>query len=405
MTPLPINEKPNKLLLHVALVIALGIMGDSLMYSLLPLEAENLGIPLSLVGLLLSANRIIRLLSNTWAGLAFERWGARIPFLVAAVLAFVTTALYGMGWGFIAFLIARSGWGIAWSAFRQGGYQAVWAAPEKVKGRLMGLLWGIVRLGSAFSVVLGGFLYDRYNYSQAVAVIAAGTALSIPAALLLRWPRKQQVQPIEHSSPLENWKTAFQTAPRRWILAVGFMDTLFEGVLGATLSLYLSSRLGSSIEDFTLGIGTLAGMLLALRYLANIIFSPLLGALSDRLGQPPTQAVLSLIILVGISAAVNLTGLGMLACLAVVFFAGSGLFSVGNAAASGLAKESQRPHLFVGFFSTAIDAGAAVGPLLAFSIGKAAGFDILYILSAAMLFIASIRFWQTSRVHHHHIEV
>lgn len=397
MTPLPINEKPSKHLLHVALVIALGIMGDSLMYSLLPLEAENLGIPLSLVGLLLSANRIIRLLSNTWAGLAFERWGPRIPFLVAAVLAFVTTALYGMGWGFVVFLIARSGWGIAWSAFRQGGYQAVWAAPEKVKGRLMGLLWGIVRLGSAFSVVLGGFLYDRYNYSHAVAVIAACTALSIPAALLLRWPRKQQVHPIEHSSPLEGWKTAFETAPRRWILAVGFMDTLFEGVLVATLSLYLSSRLGSSIEDFTLGIGTLAGMLLALRYLANIIFSPLLGALSDRLGQPPTLAVLSLVILGGISAAVNLTGLGMFVCLAVVFFAGSGLFSVGNAAASGLAKETQRPHLFIGFFSTAIDAGAAVGPLLAFSIGKAAGFDTLYVLSAALLFIACIRFWQTSR--------
>jgi len=45
MTPLPINEKPNKLLLHVALVIALGIMGDSLMYSLLPWKQKTSASP------------------------------------------------------------------------------------------------------------------------------------------------------------------------------------------------------------------------------------------------------------------------------------------------------------------------------------------------------------------------
>jgi MFS family permease len=261
----------------------------------------------------------------------------------------------------------------------------------------MGTLWGIVRLGSAVSVVLGGYLYDKFNYGFAVLVITIISATAIPAAFALRWSQTAQPQTTQRSSFLRDIKHAAQTAPRRWILVVGFMDTLFEGVIGATLSLYLSQRLGGSIEEITLGIGTLAGALIALRYLANIFFSPMLGALSDKLGQPPTQAFLSLVILGGTVGAITLSGFWTIACLVVVFFAGSGLFSVGNAAASGLAKDTPRPHLFVSVFATSIDAGAAVGPILAYSIGKYIGFEIIYILTAVLLFMASLRFWQVSR--------
>jgi MFS family permease len=368
------------------------------MYSLLPLEAGNLGIPLTLVGLLLSANRLIRLFSNTWAGLAFERWGPRLPFVCAAFLALITTALYGMGWGFMVFFIARLGWGIAWSAFRQGGYQAVWAAPENIKGRLMGILWGIVRVGSAVSVVIGGFLYDQFNYFAAVSAITVGTALAIPVALAVRWPQTQSVPEEGRSSLLRGLKPAFQTAPRRWILAVGFMDTLFEGMLVSTLSLYLFTRLGTSIEDSLFGIGTLAGTLIAVRYISNIFFSPILGSISDKVGQPRMQVILSLITLGGVIGVVYMSGYWIVACLIFVFIAGAGIFATMNAASCDLGDQTERPHLFVGVFSTAIDSGAAISPLLAFSIGEATGFETLYILAAALLLIACIRFWQTIKI-------
>jgi hypothetical protein len=60
------DPTPLRLVTTTSFVIALCILGDSLMYSILPLEAANLGIGLSLVGVLLSANRFIRLLSNGW---------------------------------------------------------------------------------------------------------------------------------------------------------------------------------------------------------------------------------------------------------------------------------------------------------------------------------------------------
>lgn len=154
---------PERLVFAVGATIGLCIVGDSFLYGILPLEAKNLGIALPLVGVLLSANRLVRLISNTWASAIFERLGARTPFVFAVMLSLVTTALYGVGWGLSIFLLARLGWGIAWSALRQGGYQAVWTSGESRRGRLRGLLWGLIRLGSAFSVVAGGYLRDRYG--------------------------------------------------------------------------------------------------------------------------------------------------------------------------------------------------------------------------------------------------
>lgn len=385
--------RPHRLVLNVGTVIAICIMGDSLMYSILPLEAENLGIPLALVGVLLSANRIIRLLSNSWASRLFERLGPRWPFIGSAVLGLLTTLLYGSGWGFVVFLLARAGWGISWSGLRQGGYQAIWGGSEAVRGRLMGLLWGVVRVGSAVSVLLGGYLRDRYGFPVAIGVIAAITALGIPAALSIRWP-KAKALPTDRPTT-QGWRFAFQTAPQRWLMAVGFLDTLFEGILGATASLFLAKRLGGdSLLDFGIGIGTVAGILLALRYISGLVFGPLIGALSDRLGQPRTMVLTCLVFVVGTTGAVTLPDLYALLCLALVFIALSGTFVTANASASGIANRTQRPHLFVGAFSTAIDAGAAVGPLLSYSLGEFTGFEPLYVVTSVLVLLAALRYWQ-----------
>ena len=390
------THRPTRFVGQVALVVSLAIMGDSLMYSLLPLEAANLGIPLTLVGLLLSANRIIRLLSNTWASLAFERLGPRFPFIFASILSVITTLVYGLGWGFVAFLFARSGWGLAWSVFRHGGYLAVWSADENIKGRLMGILWGVVRMGSAVSVLLGGFIYDRFGFANTVFIITGISILAIPIALQLRWPQHKTTGNAESGSTLAGWRLALRNDSRRWISTLGFVDTLFEGILVSTASLFLASRLSS---DFSLlGIGTLAGLLLATRFTANLFFAPLIGSISDRLGQAPTLLILSLVILLGMTAASQLEGIALLVSLVFVFIAGSGLFVTGSAAASGLATTTERPHLFVGFYNTSLDAGAAIGPLLAYSLGDGLpGLEYLYITVAATLFLVALRFWWVQR--------
>jgi MFS family permease len=386
------------LVISVATVIGLTIMGDSLMYSLLPLEAESLGIPIVYVGLLLSINRIVRLGSNAWAGVIFEKHGARLPFIFASLIAIVTTLIYSFGWGLVAFLLARAGWGLAWSLLRQGGYFSIWAAEGKSRGKLTGVLWGLVRLGSAISVVLGGWLYDRHGFSAAVMAVSGFAFLALPIAIKLRWPQNETNTRSPHEeNKLPSWQGLIQEDSQRWLMAVGFAEAFFDSVIVSTASLFLAANL-NGLNSLGLSIGTTAGLLLAVRFGADIVFSPIIGSLSDRLGQARSLVWLSFIVLLGLSGAIFFDGIWVALSFALVFVAISGLYTTGNASASGESEKTSRPQLFVGLYSTAIDTGAAVGPLFVFSSAAVLGsLNWIYMIIGALLFLIIQRyFWSNN---------
>jgi MFS family permease len=388
-------RSPTTLVSTTAIVIALTIMGDSLMYSLLPLEAESLGIPIAYVGLLLSINRIVRLGSNTWAGVLYEKMGPRRPFILACLIAIFTTLIYGLGWGLGAFIIARAGWGLAWSLFRQGGYIAIWAADGSARGKLTGLLWGIVRLGSAVSVILGGFLYDKYGFSAAILSIVGLTTLSIPIALKLPWPNNEnnKVEGLKIENH-RSWKNIVQEKSHKWLLVVGFSSAFFDSIIVSTASLFLAENLSNNLETFGLSIGTMAGFLLGLRFSANIIFGPIIGAFSDKYGQARTLSWLSLLVLLGTYGAILLNNFWVPLSIALVFISTSGIYVAGNASASKEGEHTNRPNIFIGFYNTAIDAGSALGPLFVYSsafILQSLGW--IYIASGVVLFLIIQRYF------------
>jgi len=394
------DQKAQRLVFIVGLTIGLSILGDSFLYGNLPIEAENLGIALPLVGVLLSANRLVRLISNTWASAFFERFGPRKPFIASTILALITTALYGVGWGFTVFLLARMGWGIAWSALRQGGYQAVWTGGPYAKGKLMGLLWGMIRLGSAFSVVMGGYLRDLWGYRAGVLGVMSVSALAIPVALSIRWPAEAQRISSSQQSFWEGWKEALRTERGRRLLLAGSIHTLFEGILIATASLFLARRLGNF--DFLSGlgirIGTIAGLLLALRWTSDILFAPGIGWMADRLGQLRSLVVLVCVLLVSLMGAVNFSGPLLVVFLAFLFVSSAGLNVTLNAQANTLSTQMERPHIYLGVYATAIDGGAAVGPLLAYSIGTLTGFGALYLAAGGVLALGIFRYCWPGRM-------
>jgi MFS family permease len=400
-TALGARPDPDRLVIAVGATIGLCIVGDSFLYGILPLEAQHLGIALPLVGVLLSANRLVRLISNTWASAVFERLGPRTPFVFATVLSLATTAMYGVGWGFVVFLLARLGWGVAWSALRQGGYQAVWTGSESRRGRLMGLLWGLIRLGSALSVVAGGYLHDRYGYWAGILMVTGVTVLAIPVALAIRWPRDAEAilrQPPLNgkSSSLAGWRAALATGRGRPLLFAGFMDRVFEGVVISTTSLFLAGRFGTNELLSSLGIWHPGSLLLALRWMSDIVFGPTLGALSDKVGRLRALVTIAFVILMAVVGVVNLSGLLLLLCLAMMFVGSVGLTTTLSASANTAALQSERPHIFVGIFTTASDAGSALGPLLAYSLGVVLNLNALYILTSTILLIAILLYWRST---------
>ena len=378
----------------IFLTIGLSILGDSFLYGNLPIEAENLGIALPLVGVLLSANRLVRLISNTWASSLFEKFGPRQPFIASTVLALITTALYGAGWGFMVFLLARMGWGIAWSALRQGGYQAVWTGGAYAKGKLMGLLWGMIRLGSAFSVLLGGYLRDQWGYRAGVWGVMSISALAIPVAFSIRWPAEAQRSSSSQQSFWEGWREALKTERGRRLLLAGSIHTLFEGVMIATASLFLARRLGNLdiLSGLGIRIGTIAGLLLALRWTSDILFAPAIGWMSDRLGQVRSLILLVCILGGSLLGAVSISGPFLFFFLAFLFVSSAGLNVTLSAQATGLSTQMERPHIYLGVYATAIDGGGALGPLLAYSVGALTGFAALYVVVGAALALAIFRY-------------
>jgi MFS family permease len=386
--------------------IGLTIMGDSLMYSILPLAAPGLGIPLPLVGVLLSANRLVRLLSNAWASGIFERMGPRVPFIGSVVIGIVATLLYGIPQGFALFLVARLLWGIAWSGLRQGGYQAIWTGEPSQKGRLTGLLWGLVRLGSAIGVLAGGILYDHYSYQASIVFVMVAAVAALPLALLFRWsaphlppPKSAAKSPADERSSDGGWCAAWTLPVQRWLIVAGFFQYLLSGVVVSTTAVFLAERMGADAEWVWLGVGiaTLTGMMHGVRWITDLSLGPAVGALSDRIGQSTTAAMVTTALVLGLIGALILPPSLAILCLFVVLLADGALHIVMSAAASGVALTTSRPHAFVGVFTTTTDAGSALGPLMAYSLVTAVGLSLVYGVLGVLLLATVFRYWRLAR--------
>src|SRR5215208_1639181 len=86
---------------NASLTLAFAQPGDTLLYLLLPLYHVEFGVSLGEAGLLLAANRLVRIAGYGWVARLYAQQGARLTCLIAAIGAAVATFEY-------AFLSGRS---------------------------------------------------------------------------------------------------------------------------------------------------------------------------------------------------------------------------------------------------------------------------------------------------------
>ena len=398
------------LVLVVSGAVAFAIMGDSLLYAILPLSAGELSISPQQVGLLLSANRLVRLFSNTWLSAIFARFGPYRAFVVSSILGVLTTAAYGLEFGFIVLLLARIGWGISWSGLRQGTFQSIWAGDQANAGRLMGLMWGVVRGGSAVSAVLGGFLFDHFGFQTTVLSIAGISALAIPIAFGLNWPAsasphyeddppgasskaqsesapKDSVTEREDHEILGGWIESLSDPLQRAVLLVGFFKLLLNSILVATASVFLADRFGSQSDGILLGlqVGALSGIVLGTRWFSDLFLGAAMGVLSDLFGRIRLTMILVFLLCLGLALMLTMPGALALVALLAVLIVSTGVNVVLDTYANQAALVTHHPQLFVGAYATASDLGSAVGPLLAFGLVVSVGFAPVYGISALLV--------------------
>ena len=398
-------------LLVISSIVALSLLGDQMLYAVLPAVYDTVGVPVTAVGLLLSANRLIRLLTNSLAGYVIERCGRHWSFVLALLLGGATTIAYGVVYGVWAFLVVRLLWGTAWSFIRiEGMSTALDVASEETRGRYMGLFQAISRLGSAVAMLAGGVLADTIGFHITFIVFGVCTCgAALLAHIEMRRYRPGHIPPTlpQVTPPAPPLTPSPVTTPggldrsTRWRMSVTSFGTfstfLVSSLVSATLGYMLRTRFGAMpvLGAVPIGIASLTGLLLSTRGFLDLSFAPVAGYLADRWGRHRLIASAMPVTILMVAALALSSSLWLvIGILLAVSIAGVTLNVAFNAVAGDIAPPGKR-SMFLSLFVTCQDLGAATGPLLGYWIGPAFGVDWLYLSGAFILLLASLLYVAT----------
>ena len=381
--------------IRAALVVSASNLGDSLLYVALPLIHSSFGINIVQVGILLSANRLVRFVSNTFAGYVYGRKPLKWMLVASIIAAFFINLSYGYIDGFLPFLLMRLLWGITWSFLRLGGYLTVVSFSNEInRGRFMGVYQSISGIGFLSGGLVGGVLLDSWGYNSANLLLVFGTFLVIPIAFSLTDKRlESNEQGLDYRF---NIRTLVGNS-ELLSLGLGVMLTrLFLGsLISSSLSLYLVEVLGSEgviLLGRKVGIASLTGVLLSFRLFSKFLLGPIIGVLSDKVGGQRTMFLLFLsgsasLMILALSQTLSTITLAVI----LIFLSDSGLGVVIAAEVSDMVKiKDAKSQYTLSAFTNWIDLGSAIGPLVIFSLISEVSFNSIFVSASAALLVYAL---------------
>lgn len=363
-----------KPIIVLALLTAACLLGDSMLYVVLPTHWSEAGLSsLWEVGVLLSVNRLIRLPLNPLVGWLYKKISTRQGVLFAIILAVSTTLSYGFIKGFLPLLIIRCLWGLAWTFLRLGSYFAIIdCSTELNRGHCMGTFNGLYRLGSLVGMLIGGFIADSFGLSITALLFGMITLLSIPAALL--WvPNSKDTNVRKKEQPIPK-SVLWKNSTILWALLTGtLVAMIYQGMFTATLS-YLVQVHNSSmitIQGTVIGAASLAGILQAIRWGWEPWLAPWIGKKSD--GKQGRRRILILSLLLAsvlfILIPFQIPLLSWLMVILGIQITATSLTTLTDAIASDAASASSK-YFVLTAYSIAVDLGAAVGPFIGYLLNE-----------------------------------
>ncbi len=383
------------------------IMGDTLMYVVLPVAAVEFGAGAQYglsaafwIGLALSINRFVRLASNSFAASLYQWLGVRWPFVGSVVLGALTTLAYGLGSGLVVLLLARAAWGVAYSCMRLAAHlTAFGVGTSEMRGRLMGFFNSGQRSGSVIAVTAGALLYQLTSKEAAFTAMAVVGLLGVVAAVRVPNLRPERVRTNAKGllERLNAWDIAVSRLPgygrrlRLPLLSISLMAFAVafaaNGLAIATVAPYIAGFADDNGELFggSLAVVTLAGLMVGFRWACDMGLGVPLGHLSDRIGRRRSIAC-GMLAMLGSLALMALFDSAVAAIIGMplLFAAGVGVAAALDAAMGEASTDSTRAAA-MGRYATWHDLGAALGPFAGFLIADRIGFQGGFLVAAALL--------------------
>lgn len=377
--------KPDQVTCAIGISLIFALAGDLTLYAVLPAFGLSTGIYLVNIGVLLSANRFVRFISNPLVGLLLNT-RRRKKFLVSGLLiGALTTLLYQFHNQFWIFLMGRILWGIAFSITFITAYSMVMDITERGKrGRGSGLLQTYYLIGFAITPLLGAMLYTRFDYAATMIICsllgfmgAAIAFLFVPETLHLSDKEDigadEGIDQTEQSIP---WYKQIVQEFRRLETVISnliFGLTFFvgEGILMSTITYFYVNVFGENLTlgGFVISAVTGGGLFLCIRAFASALAAPYAGKASDASRNKWS------VIAIGAGAGI----LGLLIIINVseplLLLIGIALFAINSAAVQAVipailmdTKGSGKISLRLGMMATSADIGLALAPLISYSI-------------------------------------
>ena len=382
--------------------MALSLAGDLTLYAVLPAYAAELAISLAAVGILLSANRLVRLISNPLVGLLANRFTRRRLVLTGLTTGLLSTLLYVVANNLWVFLLGRLLWGISWSIIYIGIFCIILDITGlEDRGWGSGLLQTFYFVGLAITPLLGGLFSSWFGFSQALllcAVLQGAGLLTVLAFLpetfnpdLENLPRFSFADWIEKARSKLKIISAVWFRQNREVLTANYlyMVTLFvgDGIIMSTITLYLKERYGNTMQvgQVVVPVAIMGGVLLAMRAVISAGAAPWTGHWSDRSRNRWMAARWG--------AWVTITGCWLLvpernfslmvAGVALAAFGSGMVMAVLPAVVSSAA--GRQGEFAMGVLATSGDIGCAIAPLFGYLLLECVSLSALYLISGGLL--------------------
>lgn len=392
------NEQRHDQIRVVAIVTALCLLGDSMLYIALPIFWREAGLDsLWQVGFLLSINRFVRLPANPLVGRLYQKVSLRTGLLIAIMIGSLTTIGYGVVTSFLGWIILRCLWGIAWSFFRIGGLSTVvQLSQDEGQGKAMGIYNGLYRTGSLVGMLIGGSLAPLLGFQVIAILFGAVSFLGVP--LLIGSSKNKNRYSSTEINKQKSIGSVVYSKSNIWILMISsFFVTMFiQGVFTSTLSNLIQHHFGEHISllGVVISVTALSGILQSVRWVWEPFLAGCIGHWSDGPKGRVPLLILSLLLSFAtygiLSIPINIPTWIMIVLLSML--SATALTTLMDALAGDFAK-STNSVMFLTRYSVVQDVGAALGPLLGYLLLEYQhGFIYLY-FGVSIIFLLLALFW------------
>ena len=360
----------RRLVLLVAVVVAVDTMLYAALTPLLPHLAHELGLSKARAGVLVAAYAAGALVAGFAGGIAATRFGPRRAVLIGLSSMGIAGLGFAFAGGFWTLFAARlfqgAGSGFTWA----GAFAWLLAATARERrGQMLGTAMGSATFGAMLGPVVGA----------AAALAGRGVVfatLAVLSLVLIAWTLQLAPAPAEPTA-----FPAMVRALRNGTFVTGMLlmtlGALLFGVLAVLAPLHLSAA--------GWGAAAIGGVWLVGAALETVQ-APFTGRMSDRRGPIlPTKVALAaaVVLTLGLATGARPLAYAPLLVAAAIFY--GALFTTAFALLADGAEEVGLPQgMAFGLMNVAWATGAVSGPAAGGAIAAATGYWIPFVLGAAL---------------------